>query len=73
MLLVGQGEIQYYTWSIVKWSNVPEVMEVFLRLAPGVSAPDQRQKTRIKRDSLHLQRGNIEKNLNRDWFTLLRK
>ena len=63
MPAVGQGEIQHCTWSIVKWSDVPAVMKLFLRLAPDVSAPDQRQKARIKRDSLHLEPGNIEKNL----------
>lgn len=63
MPVAGKGDIQCCTWSIVKWPNVLEVMKLYSRLAPDVTAQDQRQKSRIKRETPHLEPGNIARSL----------
>lgn len=55
MPVVGQGEIQCCTWSIVKWPNGLQVMKVYSRLVLNLTAQDQRQKTIIKRETPYLE------------------
>lgn len=63
MPLVGQGQIQCFTWSIMKWANILEVLQRYLRPPPDVTAQDQRQNTRLQREIPHLEPGSTERSL----------
>lgn len=51
MPVVGQGEIQCCTQSIVKWPNGLQDMKLHSRLGLDLTAKDQRQKVIIKRET----------------------
>lgn len=63
MPVVGQGEIQYYMLSIIKWPNVLEVMKLHSELALDATAQNHSQKVRINRETPYPEPKNIKRSL----------